>query len=140
MAESIANILVKKDLKEYRYKKTGIEELEDKIKYLEENKLKNYNGWNSKNEKDWTERLIDTNAKLSIYKRNLEENKKLINSMDKAMEVLNKTEKHIIHDLYLSSNKSSIDQLCRKLNYSRSSIYKILDDAIHKLSLFLYGE
>lgn len=140
MAESIANILVKKDLKEYRYKKTGIEELEDKIKYLEENKLKNYNGWNSKNEKDWTERLIDTNAKLSIYKRNLEENKRLINSMDKAMEVLNMTEKHIIHDLYLSSNKSSIDQLCRKLNYSRSSIYKILDDAINKLSLFLYGE
>ena len=140
MAESIANILVKKDLKEYRYKKAGIEELEDKIKYLEENKLKNYNGWNSKNERDWTERLIDTNAKLSIYKRNLEENKRLINSMDKAMEVLNKTEKHIIHDLYLSSNKSSINQLCRKLNYSRSSIYKILDDAIHKLSLFLYGE
>lgn len=140
MAENIANILVKKDLKEYRYKKTGIKELEDKIKYLEENKLKNYNGWNSKNEKDWTEKLIDTNAKLSIYKRNIEENKRLINSMDKAMEVLNKTEKHIIHDLYLSSNKSSIDQLCRKLNYSRSSIYKILDDAIHKLSLYLYGE
>ena len=137
MVEGIANILIKRDLNEYYYKKRGISELKEKIEYLEGKKNSISSGWKGN---DWTDKLIDINAELDMCKSNLEDSIYLIDSIDRSLGILNTIEKEIINGLYLSNDEINIDQLCRKLNYSRSSIYKISDKAIYKMALYAYGK
>ena len=59
--------------------------------------------------------------------------------VDRALKCLKPDEKLILHRLYISPEKGSLQRLCSELGVETSSIYRRRDQALNTFTLALYG-
>ena len=58
---------------------------------------------------------------------------------DRALAVLSKEEKLVLHRFYISPEKGSIERLCNELGLESSSVYRKRDKALRHFTVALYG-
>lgn len=129
-------------LKDLPLKIKAMNNLEERIKYLEESKylLKPVNtdsvpssGGIIKGEDVLVNKLVE----IEELKKNLKSTEKEIAWIKKGLEVLNDTEREVINKLCL--DKIRVKKACEELGYEKSQIYRIKDQAIYKMTIALYG-
>lgn len=145
MRDNIAIIMLKKDLRDYYYKKLGLPDLNKKIENLKENKYSPGGIWSGTDPvkgggTKQEDKLLEINAKLCVYEKNYKENIEFIDSVEKALESLNELESKIIYEMWISDTRNGLKRLCKELNYSKSSIYNISDNVLYKMAVLLYGK
>lgn len=132
-------------LKNYSYRRAAIKNLKEKINYLESNltSVKSLTidkdpikGGGCKQE----DVLINNIVEKDLLMRNLKHCQKEVEEIDKALNILTKTEQEVIQRLYLEKYKININNICDEMGYSKSNIYNISHSAIKKLALYLYGK
>ena len=142
MKDSIIQLILKKELREYYFKKNNLDELKNKIEDLKDTKYSAGAIWNNcepvkgggtKQE----DKLIEINIKLELMEQNYENNMNLIKDIDKGLKQLEETELKIITSLWIQ--KIGINRLCNELNYSKSTIYRKSDEALRTLAICIYG-
>ena len=62
-----------------------------------------------------------------------------INTFNAAWKQLNENEQIVLTYFFINRPKNHIDFLMEKLNYERSKIYYLKDDALYKLTMLLYA-
>lgn len=129
-------------LKDLPLKIKAMDNLEERIKYLEESKylIKPINtdsvpanGGITKQEDTLVNKLVE----IEELKRNLHLMQKEIDWLKKGLLVLNDTEKEVINKFCFDMVK--VRKICEELGYEKSQIYRIKDQAIYKMTIALYG-
>ena len=129
-------------LKDLPLKIKAMNNLEERIKYLEESKylIKPINtdsipasGGITKQEDVLVNKLVE----IEELKKNLEFTEKEVEWMKKGLLVLTDIEKEVINKLCLDRVK--VRKICEELGYEKSQIYRIKDQAIYKMTIALYG-
>lgn len=129
-------------LRELPLRVKALENLEDRISYLEETKylVKPVNtdsipacGGITKGEDVLVNKLVE----IEELKKNLKSTEKEIAWLKQGLEVLNDTEKDVINKMCF--DKIQIKNICEELGYEKSQIYRIKDQAIYKMAIALYG-
>lgn len=129
-------------LKDLPLKIKAMDNLEERIKYLEESKylIKPINtdsvpanGGITKQEDALVNKLVE----IEELKRNLHLMQKEIDWLKKGLLVLNDTEKEVINKFCFDMVK--VKKICEELGYEKSQIYRIKDQAIYKMTIALYG-
>ena len=62
-----------------------------------------------------------------------------LNSTDKAMSLLTRDEKLILHRLFIHPQTGAIEQLCKDLQIEQSTLYRKRDHALRRFILAFYG-
>lgn len=80
---------------------------------------------------------------LSVFKRDEIIRRKAalerkIHAIENALDLLNKTERTIIEQMYVTGDKSA-DDLCEILSFERSSIYRYRASALKKIACAIFG-
>ena len=142
MKDSIIQLILKKELREYFFKKNNLDELKNKIEDLKDTKYSAGAVWSN-----WEpvkgggtkqeDKLIEINIKLELMEKNYENNRNLIKDIDKGLKQLDETELKIVTSLWIQ--KTGINKLCNDLNYSKSTIYRKSDEALRTLAICIYG-
>ncbi len=129
-------------LKDLPLKIKAMDNLEERIKYLEESKylIKPINtdsvpasGGITKQEDVLVNKLVE----IEELRRNLHLTQKEIDWLKKGLLVLNDTEKDVINKFCF--DKVKVRKICEELGYEKSQIYRIKDQAIYKMTIALYG-
>lgn len=132
-------------LKKYSYRVEAVKNLKAKIEYLDSKltsvksiRIDKYpiQGGGCKQE----DILINNLVEKDLLIRNLNYCQREIDELDKAFDILTKTEYEVIQRLYLQSYKINIKIICEEMGYSKSNIYNISHVAAKKLALYLYGK
>lgn len=105
------------------------------IKFLKElrfykNALDYYTGLNEINDLSVFKRDEITRRRTSLERK--------IRAIENALDLLNKTERTIIEQMYVIDNKSAED-LCEMLSFERSSIYRYRTSALKKIACAVFG-
>lgn len=86
------------------------------------------------------EKFLNQLAELDVLKTNNEENMKLVEDVDKAVECLNDMEHEILFALYGTRQRGGkARKLADKYQYEERQIYRIGEQAASKVSYRLFG-
>lgn len=87
------------------------------------------------------DKLININAKIDMLSKNLASSRSLVKRVEKALEVLTNKEVDIVLRLNCNRNTRSgeIKKLEKDYSYSKSQLYRISDDCLEKLAVFMFG-
>lgn len=141
-----------------RWQKIVIEELENhqsKINSLDNIKTKLQNLENKKSSlkganydatpctgsggTHWEDNLINTIIEIDKLKETYKRNKKDVDRIAGALKKLDSQDYEIIEGFYIKKRKSYATEAAKKLQYDKSHIYNLKDNALRKLTLELYG-
>jgi len=80
----------------------------------------------------------------NIFKRKLLINSivatnKKIECIDKSLAVLEPTEQKVLNRIFVIGNHNGIEDLSKELNFGKSQIYRIKDQAIRRFARAMYG-
>ena len=80
----------------------------------------------------------------NIFKRrmlinNIVATNKKISCIDKSLAVLDTNEQKVLNRIFVIGSHNAIGDLCTELNFSKSQIYKIKDQAIRRFARAMYG-
>ena len=80
---------------------------------------------------------------LIVKKQELEDNlnrvQMCVDVVCRALQVLNKEERHILDRFYINPAKGNVDRLCDELCIEQSAVYRRKDAALRKFTIALYG-
>lgn len=130
-------------LKEYPYKKNALTEIKNRINFIRDTiySLKPMGntdpvqGGGSKQEDYLLNRIVEKNELEKTYKDLLYD----VRFVDRALKCLNDKEKEVIELYYLNTVRLKIETICDRMGYEKSSVYRIKDDALKKMVIFMYG-
>lgn len=132
----------KRKLKNYKNIENAITQIEqrlEELKAINDPKGFNSNSFNSggADYNKQEEKMINYLAESNRLNTQLKNNKLDYSLITKSFEILDKTEKIIIEELYFKHTK--IDKLEFLLSYERSQIHNIKNRAIAKMLNYIYG-
>lgn len=131
------------DLKSYPQRKQSLDNIAERIRALDERfrSLKMISidtpvmGGGSKQEENW----INNIAERESLEMSLEISRKLVKLTERGLDVLDPTERRVIELFYITPCHNHIDRLCDELNFEKSRIYQIKDNALRKFTLAMFG-
>lgn len=131
------------DLRSYPQRKQSLENIAARIKTLDERfrSLRMISvdtpvmGGASRQEEAW----INNIAERESLTLSLEIARNLVELTEKGLEVLDKRERRVIELFYITPCHNHIDRLCDELNFEKSRIYQIKDDALRKFTIAMFG-
>lgn len=85
-------------------------------------------------------RRIDCVTLERELSKSLQELKNDIESFDNAWIGLDENEQIVLTRFFIFRTKDYIDRLIDELNYEKSKIYEIKDEALYKFTMYLYGD
>lgn len=85
------------------------------------------------------ERRLNNLSLKTELTANAQKLKKEIDDFDKAWEQLSEREQLILTYFYIQQQKDCVPRLMDQLNYEKSKIYYLRNEALYKLSVLLYG-
>ena len=85
------------------------------------------------------DRLLDNLAERAMLKNQLEQTHLWLEGMNNALSTLDAKEKDVINELYIMGETGRLDRLCTRYGCGASSIYRLRDKALKKLTIALYG-
>lgn len=78
-----------------------------------------------------------------LHRKELEETLKQVKlwltTADRAMSVLSREEKMILHHLLIYPHSHALEQLCKDLDIEQSTLYRKRDQALRRFTLAYYG-
>ena len=83
--------------------------------------------------------IINNIAERDRLKRNYQITLKLVQCIERGLAVLNEEEKTVLDKFYIHRTSRHVDDLCQILNYSKTRIYQIRDEALEKFTQAEYG-
>lgn len=83
--------------------------------------------------------LADNLTQRQELQWTLEETKCWLDVTERALKGLSRQEKHILHRLFISPEKGSIQLLCQELGVEQSSVYRRREKALEHFATALYG-
>ena len=72
-------------------------------------------------------------------KRRLKEARLWVVQVDKALAVLDDEERLVLDRFYIHQVKGVIEDLCRRLNVEKATVYRRRDNALRRFTIALYG-
>lgn len=131
------------DLREYRKKKTGLENLCETIEYLEEEAvaLKGVSRETAVQggQSHYEERLINNIVEREHLEQNRRQLEWQIKRIERGLNALDERERTVLDYFYIDRPTCYLDRLCDELNAEKSTIYRIKDDALYGFTLAMYG-
>ncbi len=132
------------DLKKYKMLKVSIENLEDKIRYLNDDfdsikgvcssKTPTASGGNKR--EDYLLSNIVERERLTM---NYKTTKKLLDIIDNGLDALTNNEKMVLDYFFISRPKNHLERLSQELHLERSQVYKLKESALYKFTISMYG-
>lgn len=132
------------DLKKYKTLRQSLDNIADKINYLE-NDLSSIRGAStsstpttggSSKREDYLINNIVTRERLKL---NYDTSEKLLNIIDKGLNSLTDDERLVLEYFYIDRPTKHIERLSEKLHIERSQVYLLKDKALHKFTISMYG-
>ena len=71
--------------------------------------------------------------------RSLEQTKLWLDTADRGLKALSAEEKLILYSMYICPTAGNLDELCRRLEVEKSSVYRKRDKALERFTLAMYG-
>lgn len=132
------------DLKSHEARKTSLINLNDEMMALELDKTSLGGSSNSEavqnsNFNKQETRLINIISKQGNLKLQIESTELRIRRVDRALKTLNKTELRVLQLFYVTPQKDCVERLRNELNYEKSTVYNVKDNALKHLTIALYG-
>ena len=129
-------------LKDYKFKKIALENNTEKLKYLEDRfisvKPVTYDSDPVKGGGTAQEDVFINNIfERDILKENIKHCRIEIEEIDGALKYLDKKELELITSSFIDG--LSVQTVCEKMYFEKSSYYKFRSQVIRKLALILYG-
>ena len=62
-----------------------------------------------------------------------------IDSFDRAWDGMEENERLVLSRFFIERTRDYIDRLCDDLNYEKSKVYQIKDEALYKFTMQMYG-
>jgi len=132
------------DLRKYKYLKASLESIPERMEALR-CKLVSVKG--TATDKDpvqgGTSRYEDNLLDIIVEKERLKylyrANKKLLALIERGLASLNKTERLVLDRFYIDRPKGHVEKLMEELNYEKSRVYEIKDQALYKFTVAMYG-
>ena len=66
-------------------------------------------------------------------------NKKLLDLIERGLASLDKTERLVLDRFYIDRPKNHVERLMEELNYEKTRVYEIKDQALYKFTIAMYG-
>jgi len=84
-------------------------------------------------------RLINLISEQERLKLNMRATEMLVNVLDKSLDALDENERRIIDLFYIHPQTRHVERLMQELGYEQSQIYRKKDEALHKITVSMYG-
>lgn len=85
------------------------------------------------------EALINNMVQRQELSWSLQQVKRWLYVVERGLKALTDEEQLILHRLYLSPERGSLNQLCTELGVEQSTVYRRRDEALQKFTIALYG-
>ena len=87
----------------------------------------------------YEDNLIDIIVEKERLKYLYRANKKLLDLIERGLASLDKTERLVLDRFYIDRPKNHVEILMEELNYEKSRIYEIKNQALYKFTIAMYG-
>ena len=133
----------KSDLRGYIRKKASIEAMEEKIRAIEYQKsaIKSSSGKSptkgggSRGE----DRMINLICEQDRLKLNNLAVQILVESIERGLQGLSEPERKVLDRFYIYPVKNHVEHLMQELNYEKSSVYNLMNEALYNFTVSQYG-
>lgn len=127
--------IAKEDLKQFSLMKAGRDHNNERIKDLDERIAR----LAEKPTRVSEDKILDCKSKREKLQLNNNAVERLLNSITESLELLTPTERLVLTRMYISNEKGALNQLCGELNYEKSRIYQIKNEALRKFAVAMYA-
>ena len=87
----------------------------------------------------YEDNLIDIIVEKERLKYLYRANKTLLDLIERGLDSLDKTERLVLDRFYIDRPKGHVEKLMEELNYEKSRVYEIKDQALYKFTIAMYG-
>lgn len=132
------------DLRKYKHLKESLESIPERMEALRcrfesikgavTDKIP-VKGGSSRYEDNLLDIIVEKERLQLLYKAN----KTLLDLIERGLSSLDKTERLVLDRFYIDRPKDHVEKLMEELNYERSRIYEIKDQALYKFTISMYG-
>lgn len=85
------------------------------------------------------DKMLNNLAEVERLKYSYAATKKLVEITERGLEGLSEDEKTVLQYFYITPISKAVDDLCERLGYEKSQIYRIKDRALYKFTIAEYG-
>lgn len=132
------------DLRKYKYLKASMESIPERMEALHCRLVSVKGAATDKVPvKGGSSRYEDTLVDIIVEKERLKylyrANKMLLDLIERGLASLDKTERLVLERFYIDRPKNHVEKLMEELNYEKSRVYEIKDQALYKFTIAMYG-
>ena len=132
------------DLREYRKKQAGLENLAETIDMLDEQAVSIRGAINATSVQGgrtnrYEERLINSIAERERLEDNRLMLERQLDRIERGLDALGERERMVLDYFYIDRPEGYIDRLCEELSAEKSTVYRIKDDALYGFTMAMYG-
>jgi len=132
------------DLRKYKYLKASMESIPERLEALRCRFESIRSAATDKIPvKGGSSRYEDTLIDIIVEKERLKylymANKTLLNVIERGLDSLDKTERLVLEKFYIDRPKNHVEKLMEELNYEKSRVYEIKNQALYKFTISMYG-
>ena len=132
------------DLRKYKHLKGSLESIPERMESLRcrfesikgsvTDKIP-VKGGSSRYEDNLLDIIVENERLQLLYKAN----KTLLDLIERGLSSLDKTERLVLDRFYIDRPKDHVEKLMEELNYEKSRVYEIKDQALYKFTISMYG-
>ena len=132
------------DLRKYKYLKASLENIPERMEALRcrlesvkgsaTDKVPVKGGF-SRYEDNLLEIILEKERMIFLYMAN----KTLLGLIERGLDSLDKTERLVLDRFYIDRPKNHVEKLMEELNYEKSRVYEIKNQALYKFTIAMYG-
>jgi hypothetical protein len=132
------------DLRKYKYLKASLENIPERMEALRcrlvsikgaaTDKVP-VKGVSSRYEDNLIDIIVEKERLKYLYRAN----KTLLGLIERGLASLDKTERLVLDRFYIDRPKGHVEKLMEELNYEKSRVYEIKDQALYKFTIAMYG-
>ena len=132
------------DLRKYKYLKASLENIAERMEALRCRFLSirsaaidkvPVKGGFSRYEDNLLNIIVEKDRLKYLYRAN----KTLLNLIERGLASLDETERLVLEKFYIDRPKNHVEKLMEELNYEKSRVYEIKDQALYKFTIAMYG-
>jgi len=132
------------DLRKYKHLKASLESIPERMEALRcrfeyikgaaTDKVP-VKGGSSRYEDNLLDIIVEKERLKYLYRAN----KTLLDLIERGLASLDETERLVLDRFYIDRPKNHIKKLMEELNYEKSRVYEIKDQALYKFTIAMYG-
>lgn len=130
-------------LKEYQAKKLALENIPMEILQLElaleSIRSADPDSVPVRSSSTWSDPQINCRVMIESLRLSLSQTKLLVESIDRALGVLNKEERILLERFFIYAEPKAVDRLAGDLHMDVKTVYRRKDEALRKFTIALYG-